>query len=52
MHVSDIHRAVERLLGHPVNYRSIKACLSDGARKQGPRFVRLAYGEYRLAQPL
>jgi len=48
MHVSEIHRAVERLLGCSVNYRSIKACLSEGARKKKPRFERTAYGEYRL----
>jgi hypothetical protein len=49
MHVSEIHRSVERVLGRSVNYRSIKACLSEGARKKNPRFERTAYGEYQLA---
>lgn len=49
MHVSEIHHAIEQLLGRPVSYRTIKACLSEGARIKQPRFERVSYGCYRLA---
>jgi len=48
MHVSDIRDAVERLLGRPVNYRSIKGRLSEGTLLRHPRFERTARGYYRL----
>jgi hypothetical protein len=40
---------VKRQLGREVNYRSVKSCLSGGARMAKPRFDRTAYGEYRLS---
>lgn len=49
MHVAAIHRAVEHQFGQAVNYRSVKSCLSDGARQAKPRFIRIAYGEYQFA---
>lgn len=49
LHTTEIHRGVERLLGRPINYRSVKSCLSDGVRKRKPRFQRAAYGCYCLA---
>ena len=48
MHTIAILRAVERDLGQPVSYRTVKAFLSEGARKSTPRFERVAHGEYRL----
>ncbi|HEX7245089.1 MAG TPA: recombinase family protein [Solirubrobacterales bacterium] len=48
MHVSDIQDAVERLLGRPVNYRSVKGRLSEGTMLRRPRFERVARGYYRL----
>ncbi|MGA7966743.1 MAG: hypothetical protein WCB49_12830 [Gammaproteobacteria bacterium] len=50
LHVAEIHRAVERQLGREVNYRSVKGCLSEGAARRPPRFERINYGEYRLAE--
>jgi hypothetical protein len=49
MHVSEIHRAVEAALGHAVNHRSIRRCLSEGAKLRKPRFQRTGYGRYRIA---
>jgi hypothetical protein len=49
MHTTAIHKAVERLLGRSVNYRTIKACLSSDTQKLNSRFQRVAYGEYKLA---
>jgi hypothetical protein len=48
MHTSAIHRAVEHRLGRSVNYRTVKACLSNEAKAKRPRFERAAYGQYRL----
>jgi hypothetical protein len=48
LHTTEIHRAVERHLDRDINYRSVKTALSDGTRQPKPRFVRVAYGEYRL----
>jgi hypothetical protein len=49
MHVSQIHREVEKVLARPVNPRSIKGYLSAGALKTEPQFVRTGYGYYRAA---
>ena len=49
MHVSEIHSAIEGLLDRPVNPRSVKSCLSEGARRRQPTFRRTAYGCYRLS---
>ena len=43
-----IHAAVERLLGEPVCWSSVKNCLSEGVRRKQSRFERLAHGRYRL----
>lgn len=48
MHVTAIHRAVERSLNHPVNYRTVKAQLSAGASRSKPIYERTSYGCYRL----
>lgn len=48
MRGADIHLAVERLLGHPISKNSVSWCLASGARAEGPRFERVAYGCYRL----
>ncbi len=48
MRGTDIHLAVERLLGHPVSKHSVSWCLGAGARATVPRFERVAYGSYRL----
>jgi hypothetical protein len=48
MHVADIHRAVERQLGRPVNPRSVKSHLSHETFKAKPRLQRTAYGYYAL----
>lgn len=48
MHTTAIHRAVEHQLGRSVNYRTVKACLSNETKAKRPRFERVAYGEYRF----
>jgi hypothetical protein len=48
LHTTAIHRAVEQSLGRPVNYRTIKACLSADAQTKNPRFERTARGKYQL----
>lgn len=48
MRDTDIHIAVERLLGHPVSKNSVSWCLGAGARAKVPRFERVALGSYRL----
>jgi hypothetical protein len=48
MRGADIHRAVERLLEHPVSKDSVSWCLASGVRGKEPRFERVAYGRYRL----
>jgi len=49
MHTTAVHQAVEREFGLDVNYRSIKACLSEGVRMKPARFERVSYGCYRNA---
>lgn len=46
MHISDIRVAVERLLGRPVDYRAVKARLSEGTLLRQPRLRRIARGCY------
>lgn len=48
--IADIHRAVERLLGHDVLKDSVGWCLAAGARGKERRFERVSVGVYRLAQ--
>jgi hypothetical protein len=45
MRVKDIHTACEELLGGPVSYRSLKACL---AAKRGKAVDRTSWGLYGL----
>jgi hypothetical protein len=51
MRGTDIHAAVERLLGYPVSKNSVDWCLAANARGTAPRFERVAYGCYRLSRP-
>jgi hypothetical protein len=48
MHVGAIHSAAEKQAGRTLSYRTVKALLSEGARKQEPQFERTSYGYYRL----
>lgn len=48
MHVSEIHAAVEALIGEPISKSSVKGVLSDNARAQSS-IVRVSTGVYRLA---
>jgi hypothetical protein len=49
MRGADIHRAVERMLGHPVSKNSVSWCLAAGVQGTQPRFERISYGVYRLS---
>lgn len=48
MSVKDIHAASQELLGKPISYRSLKACLSQSSHGRRARFVRWDWGQYRL----
>lgn len=49
MRGTDVHRAVEHLLGHPVSKNSVGWCLAADTRRTGQRrFERVSYGRYRL----
>jgi hypothetical protein len=50
MRGTDVHKAVERVLGHPVSKNSVDWCLAASAKGTAPRFERVAYGCYRLAR--
>ncbi|MBS1862361.1 MAG: hypothetical protein JSS68_11700 [Actinobacteria bacterium] len=47
--IAAVHAAVEQSLEGPVNYSSVKATLTKGARMDKPRFKRVEPGYYRLA---
>jgi len=49
MRARDVHLAVEGILGTPVRWASVKACLASNVGGASPRFVRVARGRYRLA---
>lgn len=49
MQIKDIKAAVERILKKPVSRDTINSCLSVGAKRADPRFVRVKPGWYRLA---
>jgi hypothetical protein len=49
MRVSEIHIAVEQLLGSPVAYSSVKEALSAHTRVADRRFKRLRHGYYELS---
>jgi hypothetical protein len=48
MRVSEIHAAVEQLLGEPVSYTSVKEALSAHTRDRDRRFRRPCRGCYEL----
>lgn len=50
MRATQIHAAVERLLGRSVSKDSVDSCLSMGARGKEPRFERVSPGYYRLVR--
>ncbi len=49
MRARDVHLAVETMLGRPVRWASVKACLASNVAGAAPRFVRVARGQNRLA---
>jgi HB1, ASXL, restriction endonuclease HTH domain len=49
MRATDIHAAVEVLLGEPVGWTSVKQALASNVSGPLPRFVRIARGRYVLA---
>ena len=48
MRISEIHTAVEQLLGEPISYSSVKEALSAHTRGRGQRFRRTCRGCYEL----
>jgi hypothetical protein len=50
MRARDVHSAVEAMLGRPVRWASVKACLASNVAGATPRFVRVARGRYRLSR--
>jgi hypothetical protein len=46
MQARDVHAAVEALLGEPVRWGSVKACLAANVAGSSPRFVRVGPGRY------
>jgi hypothetical protein len=46
MQARDVHAAVEALLGEPVRWGSVKACLAANVAGPSPRFIRTAPGRY------
>jgi hypothetical protein len=51
MQARDVHAQVERLLGEPVRWASVKATLAGNLEGPAPRFVRVARGRYGVATP-
>jgi hypothetical protein len=49
MRATDIHRAVEALVGESVSWSSVKNALASNVSGSSPRFVRIARGRYMLA---
>jgi hypothetical protein len=45
-----IHAAVEKLVGEPVSWSSVKNCLASRVGGRSPRFERVGRGRYRLAR--
>ena len=48
MQARDVHIAAEALLGEPVRWGSVKACLAANVAGSSPRFVRVAPGRYAM----
>ena len=46
MQAREVHAAVEALLGEPVRWGSVKACLAADVAGSSPRFVRVGPGRY------
>jgi hypothetical protein len=51
MRVRDVHARVERLLGEPVLWSSVKATLAGNLNGPGARFLRVARGRYSVPSP-
>jgi hypothetical protein len=49
MQAKAIHAAVEALLREPVRWASVKAALAANVSGASPRFMRVARGQYVLA---
>jgi site-specific DNA recombinase len=49
MRGTDVHKAVEHVLGHPVSKNSVDWCLAANVKGDTPRFERVSDGVYRLA---
>jgi hypothetical protein len=50
MRLSEVHAAVESLLGESVSPDSVNWVLTSDVRGPAPRFVRVARGRYALAR--
>jgi hypothetical protein len=48
MQARDVHAAAEALLGDPVRWGSVKACLAANVTGSSPRFLRVAPGRYAV----
>lgn len=51
MRMCEIHAAIGGMLAEPVPRSTVKSCLANNCQDQAGRFVRLARGRYRLADP-
>jgi hypothetical protein len=51
MQVRAIHRACEELLEEPVNFSTVKDCLSEHSQGSHPWFVRVVLGVYAIRGP-
>ncbi len=52
MRARDVHAQVEKLLGEPVRWSSVKATLAGNLKGPAPRFVRVARGRYGVPPPI
>jgi hypothetical protein len=51
MQAQEIHAAVEKLLGEPASWSSVRNCLASDINGKSPRFERVGHGRYRMAAP-
>ena len=51
MRAREMHAAAEALLGEPVRWGSVKACLAANVAGPVPRFVRVGPGRYEICVP-
>jgi hypothetical protein len=51
MQAQEIHAAVEKLLGEPASWSSVRNCLASDVHGKSPRFERVGHGRYRMATP-